>query len=121
MDQRAALDAFSSIANETRLRILKSLVVSGQAGLPAGDIAASVGATPSRTSFHLANMVAAGLIQSRRRSRQIVYAVDFEAIGALVRFLLEDCCRNDPTVRACCDLDQTRAMELKTPAGSGGC
>lgn len=68
----------------------------------AGDIAEAIGATPSRASFHLANMADAGLVASSRQSRQISYRVDFEAICTLVRYLLEDCCTNNATVRACC-------------------
>lgn len=102
MNEADALAAFSSISSATRLRMLKCLVEAGQAGLPAGEIAEAVGATPSRTSFHLANLAEAGLITSTRHSRQILYSVDFTAIGALVRYLLQDCCKNNETVRACC-------------------
>ncbi|MCV3274109.1 ArsR/SmtB family transcription factor [Roseobacter sinensis] len=121
MKESAALDAFAAMSNETRLRILKRLVAAGPTGLPAGEIADAVGASPSRTSFHLSTMAAAGIIRAQRQARQIVYAADFMALGALVRFLLEECCSNDPTVRACCGLAADPASETQTPARSGGC
>ncbi|MCK7612677.1 ArsR/SmtB family transcription factor [Roseibium sediminicola] len=102
MTEADALAALSSISSETRLRILKTLVAAGPDGLTAGEIAVLVGATPSRASFHLANMAEAGLLTSSRQSRQISYRVDFSAMGALIRYLLEDCCNNNDTVRACC-------------------
>ncbi|WP_428644242.1 ArsR/SmtB family transcription factor [Roseibium sp.] len=102
MTEDDALTAFSAISSQTRLRILKSLVNAGPEGLVAGDVAEAVGATPSRASFHLSNLAEAGLITAHRQSRQITYRVDFTAIGALVRYLLEDCCGNNETVRACC-------------------
>ncbi len=102
MKEEDALAAFASISSATRLRILKCLVAAGPDGLTAGDIADHVGATPSRASFHLSNMADAGLIVSSRQSRQITYRVDFEAMGALVRYLMEDCCGGNETVRACC-------------------
>lgn len=101
MNEPDALAALSAISNKTRLRILKKLVAAGPDGLTAGEIAADISATPSRTSFHLSNMAEAGLIMSSRQSRQITYRVDFTAMGALVRYLLEDCCNNNETVRAC--------------------
>ena len=102
MNEADALAAFSSISSATRLRILKMLVEAGSGGLSAGEIAVAVDATPSRTSFHLSNMADAGLVISSRSARQITYRLDFEAIGALMRYLLEDCCGNNATVRACC-------------------
>ncbi|MEO0978058.1 MAG: metalloregulator ArsR/SmtB family transcription factor [Pseudomonadota bacterium] len=102
MNETGALAAFASISSATRLRILKRLVEAGSDGLTAGEIAQSVGATPSRTSFHLSNMSDAGLVTSTRHARQITYRIDFAAVGALMRYLLEDCCKNNTTVRACC-------------------
>jgi len=102
MQEAEALAALSSISSETRLRILKKLVAAGPDGLTAGAIAEDIGASPSRASFHLSNMAEAGLLASSRLSRQINYRVDFAAMGALIRYLLEDCCNNNETVRACC-------------------
>ncbi|WP_269580749.1 ArsR/SmtB family transcription factor [Roseibium sp. Sym1] len=107
MTEADALAALSAISSQTRLRILKKLVVAGPDGLTAGEIAADVGATPSRASFHLSNLAEAGLVTSSRQSRQITYRVDFEAMGGLIRFLLEDCCNNNATVRACCQPGST--------------
>ncbi|CTQ59927.1 ArsR/SmtB family transcription factor [Roseibium album] len=105
MNETDALAAFASISSATRLRILKLLVEAGTNGLSAGEIAAAVGATPSRTSFHLSNMSEAGLVTSSRMARQITYRLDFAVVGALMRYILEDCCKNNPTVRACCVTD----------------
>ena len=102
MDEAAALNAISAISNQTRLRILKSLVKAGANGLTAGEIAQTVGATPSRASFHLASMTDAGLLSSSRQARRITYTLNFSVVGQLIRYLLHDCCQNNPTVRRCC-------------------
>ncbi len=102
MNETDALAALSSISSATRLRILRKLVTAGSEGMTAGEIAEFAGATPSRASFHLSNLAEAGLITSNRQSRQITYRADFSAMGALIRYLLEDCCNNNETVRACC-------------------
>lgn len=102
MDESRALAAFAALSNDTRLRILRALVAAGPTGLTAGALAAQVGAAPSRASFHLSNMAEAGLVTSEKSERSVIYRVSFETMGALVQFLLEDCCRNDPQVRQCC-------------------
>lgn len=102
MEEKLALSSFAALSNETRLRILRLLVQAGEQGLLAGDIAQHIGATPSRTSFHLSTLAETGLATATREARQITYRIDFEAIGGLVRYLLEDCCQNNKTVRSCC-------------------
>ena len=105
MNEESALAAFASISNQTRLRILKTLVAAGADGMTAGDIAESVAASPSRASFHLTHLSDAGLINSTRQARKIIYAIDFGSVGALVRYLIEDCCQNNETVRSCCGIE----------------
>lgn len=102
MTEDQAIASLSAISSPTRLRMLRALVAAGGAGLAAGAIAEKVGATPSRASFHLANLADAGLVTSERVARQITYFANFEAMGALIRYLVEDCCRNDARVIGCC-------------------
>ena len=102
MNEESALSVFSVLSNATRLRILKALVTAGKEGLSAGEIATAVDATPSRASFHLSAMSEAGLVRSERQSRKISYSANYERIGDLVQYLLQDCCQNDPAVLACC-------------------
>ena len=68
----------------------------------AGDVATALGASPSRMSFHLSALQEAGIVTSERQSRQIVYRVNFDTIGGLMRFLLEDCCKGQASLRSCC-------------------
>lgn len=102
MNEEDALKAFAALSQPTRMRILQKLVRAGTAGLAAGDIGREVGARGSAVSFHLSNLENAGLIDSERRSRHIIYTANFPALGQLVTFLLEDCCNNDPAVAASC-------------------
>lgn len=102
MKEKDALGAFAALSNESRLSVVKALVEAGPEGLSAGEIAERLGATPSRASFHLATLADAGLVSSQKQSRSVRYSVRFDAMGALVRYLLEDCCGGNATVRACC-------------------
>ena len=102
MNEPGALTAFAALSNATRLRMLKELVAAGSEGRCAGDLAETVGASPSRASFHLAALAKSGLISSSQSAREVTYRAEFGEIGALVRYFLDDCCSADAKIRACC-------------------
>ncbi|MDP1930225.1 MAG: metalloregulator ArsR/SmtB family transcription factor [Gammaproteobacteria bacterium] len=88
-----ALKGFSALSQETRLRIVRLLVTAGPSGLSAGAIAEQIGASSSRMSFHLSHLEHAGLLESRRDGRSIIYSVSFSALNGLVEFLTHNCCK----------------------------
>lgn len=96
MEIKRAIDAFSSLAQETRLAVFRLLVCKGPDGMAAGDIADELGVPGPTMSFHLAHLSRAGLVRSRRTGRSLVYAVDLDGIRALIRFLTQDCCGGQP-------------------------
>src|SRR5438132_1655346 len=79
MDTRQAIAGLAALAQETRLSIFRLLVERGPDGLAAGAIAEALGLPASSLSFHLAQLGHAGLILQRRRSRSLIYSVDFAA------------------------------------------
>jgi ArsR family transcriptional regulator len=105
MNELQALNAFASLAQETRLRIVRLLVTAGQDGMPAGAVGDAMGASSSKISFHLSHLERAGLIQSRREARSIIYSAVYPALSGLIEFLMKDCCqgRCDPTDNACAE------------------
>ena len=60
--------------------------------MAAGEIARALGGHANTTSAQLLLLSNAGLIRARREGRSIIYAVDYEAMSALLVFLTEDCC-----------------------------
>lgn len=98
MNEDAALVAFAALSQETRLRIVRLLIQAGPEGMPAGAIGEAVNATTSRLSFHLTHLEHAGLVQSRREGRFIIYTSVFAAFSGLIRFLMEDCCQGHPQI-----------------------
>jgi DNA-binding transcriptional ArsR family regulator len=98
MMEAQALAAFTALSHETRLRIVRLLVTAGPEGLAAGAIGHQVGASSSRLSFHLAPLEQAGLIESRREARSIIYSARFPALSELVAFLMRDCCQGHPDI-----------------------
>ena len=84
MDEQRAIAALGALAQETRLALFRLLIAVGPAGLPAGVIAERLGVQPSSLSFHLAQLVHAGLITQRRLSRQLIYSAEYGAMNALL-------------------------------------
>jgi ArsR family transcriptional regulator len=105
MNVAAIVRALAALAHEHRLGAYRLLVEAGPEGLPAGVIAARLAILPSSLTFHAQQLRNAGLVVSRRASRQILYAADFAAMNALVGFLTRNCCgegSGDPCVVPVC-------------------
>ncbi len=100
MDERQALSAFGALSQETRLRILRMLVIAGPDGVAAGSVAERVEVSASNVSFHLKELERAGLVTVRRDSRSMVYSAAYETLSGLIRFLMEDCCSGRPEICA---------------------
>lgn len=93
-----AVDALSALAHASRLAVFRLLVRAGPEGMAAGEIAREIGALPNTLSSHLTILAHAGLIQSRREGRSIVYSADFDRMRALLGFLIADCCGGRPEI-----------------------
>jgi DNA-binding transcriptional ArsR family regulator len=100
MEVESAVSALGALAQDTRLTVFRLLVKAGPPGLPAGEIAGRIGVPPATLSFHLKELVRAGLVSARRESRQIFYAADFAGMRGLLGFLSEDCCQGRPEICA---------------------
>ncbi len=100
METETAVSALSALAHESRLRAFRLLVRAGSESVPAGDIAEQLGVPPPTLSFHLAHLVRAGLIESRREGRSILYALRVDGIRDLLGFLTQDCCQGRPELCA---------------------
>src|SRR5271166_4149672 len=112
MDEKRAITALGALAQETRLALFRLLVTAGPAGLPAGVIAERLGVQPSSLSFHLAQLVHAGLITQRRLSRQLIYSAEYGAMNALLAYLTENCCAGNY-----CGLDAVTAPVCDPASG----
>jgi ArsR family transcriptional regulator len=102
MDAFAAVTALGALAQDTRLRAFRVLVERGPDGLPAGQLAAVLGVPPSSLTFHLQQLLHAGLVTQRRASRNLIYAPNIAAMNGLVCFLTENCC-GQGSASAVCD------------------
>jgi protein-tyrosine-phosphatase/DNA-binding transcriptional ArsR family regulator len=102
MESKEAAAGFAALAQETRLNLMRVLASRGASGLSAGELATELRQPPSTLSFHLATLEQAGLVQSTRRGRQLIYAVRFFGLRSLFSYLTETCCGGRPDL--CGDL-----------------
>jgi DNA-binding transcriptional ArsR family regulator len=92
MEMNDAVHALSALAQESRLKIYRLLVEAGPEGLPAGRVGEELELPPATLSFHLSQLVRAGLARSRQEGRFVIYSADFRNMTELVGYLTENCC-----------------------------
>jgi len=119
IDETQALDAFGALSQATRLQMVRTLVVAGPDGMAAGAVGEAVGASSSSASFHLSHLERAGLVQSRREARSIIYSANYEGLSGLVEFLMRDCCQGHPEV--CASAAATAAACCAPAVGAAQC
>ncbi len=102
-----ALRSLAALAQAQRLRAFRALVVAGPTGLTPGLLAVQLDISPSALSFHLKELVHAGLASSEPDGRHLVYRASFARMDALLGYLTRHCCQG-----AGCEV---------TPAGRNTC
>jgi DNA-binding transcriptional ArsR family regulator len=115
MDEKRATDLFGALSQETRLKIVRMLVVAGPDGMAAGAVAEAAGVSPSNVSFHLKELERVGLVTATRESRSIIYTAAYDHLADLIRFLMEDCCAGRPEICA----PATAVAQCCVPDGRG--
>jgi ArsR family transcriptional regulator, arsenate/arsenite/antimonite-responsive transcriptional repressor len=100
MKSKQAISALSALAHDGRLAAFRLLVKAGPSGMAAGEIAQRIKMPPSTLSTNLLLLSTARLVTSRREGRSIIYTADFDTMGDLLSFLIEDCCNGSPEVCA---------------------
>jgi len=95
MKTAEAVKALAALAQDTRLAIYRLLVQKGSQGLPAGTIAERLDVPAATLSFHLKELVHAGMIESRQDGRFVYYAANYSRMNGLLGFLSENCCQGD--------------------------
>ena len=105
MNLPQACEIFSSLSQETRLKVFLLLMEFGRDGTNAGTIASELGIPDNTLSFHLSHMSKAGLVTSRRDGRSIIYFANTSLMNGLVAFLTKNCCVKEEKSkgRSACD------------------
>lgn len=96
MDEKAAVAALSALAQGMRLRVYRALVGAGPQGLTPGVLAATLDVSASTLSFHLKELMHAGLVSQERQGRHLVYRPELQHMNALLDYLAAHCCGGEP-------------------------
>lgn len=87
--------SLAALAQEVRLRVFRALVVAGKDGLTPGVILEQLGMTPALLSFHLKELVQAGLVTQERQGRNLIYRASFDSMNELLGYLTQNCCAGE--------------------------
>ena len=96
MDTNSVIAALAALAQGTRLDVFRLLMRHEPDGMAAGEIARQLDVPQNTMSAHLGILARAGIVQSERQSRSIIYRADLDALRALTLFLVKDCCAGSP-------------------------
>jgi Predicted transcriptional regulator len=96
MESARAIEVFAALAQSTRLETFRLLMEHEPEGIPAGEIARRLAVPQNTMSSHLAILARAGLVESERHSRSIVYRAVMERVREIASFLVQDCCGGRP-------------------------
>jgi len=92
-----AVNLLGALAQESRLSVFRLLVEAGPQGMSAGEISAELDIPASTLSFHLKDLNHAGLLDSERQGRSIIYRANYAAMNDLLKFMQHNCCKRAGT------------------------
>ena len=101
LEEAGVVRALAALAQATRLKIFRILVTAGKDGLPAGMLASTLDIAPSALSFHLKELVHAGLIEAHQDGRFVIYNACYAEMNALLLYLTENCCQSSGSNCGC--------------------
>jgi DNA-binding transcriptional ArsR family regulator len=93
MDEKSAVASLSALAQSMRLRVFRALVGAGPQGLTPSALSATLGVPASTLSFHLKELMHAGLVSQQRDGRNLIYRPAIEQMQALLDYLTAHCCQ----------------------------
>jgi len=87
-----AANILAKIGNPTRLKIVRLLVRTGEAGLPVGTIQKKLNIPGSTLTHHISHLKSAGVIRQQRRQATLICTLEFDVLRGVVDYLTEECC-----------------------------
>lgn len=102
MTEAQIVQSLGALAQAVRLRVFRSLVVAGPSGLTPSALSESLCVPGNSLSFHLKELLNAGLITQERDGRRLIYRAAFERMSDLLAYLTENCCQGQPCLTSNC-------------------
>lgn len=110
MEEKSAILALAALAQEMRLRVFRALVGAAPDGMTPGALAALLGVSASTLSFHLKELMHAGLVSQERDGRHLIYRPSIDHMNALLAYLTAHCCQG-----------QDKSCDLTSATGCSNC
>lgn len=117
LDETTAIDGLGSLAQPTRLAVVRRLLTVHPQSLTAGEIARFCGVPHNTMSTHLSTLMRAGLVTVTKQGRVMNYSADPKSFRELVAFLARDCCGGQPEL--CSDLLKNLANDKSEAKETG--
>ncbi|MBO9514926.1 MAG: helix-turn-helix transcriptional regulator [Variovorax sp.] len=95
MEEQDVVRSLAALAQSARLQVFRALVIAGPRGMTPGVMAEGLGAPGNTLSFHLKELLNAGLVTQERQGRNLIYRAAFEHMNALLGYLTENCCQGE--------------------------
>ena len=92
MEENRAVTSLAALAQPVRLRVFRALVGAGPEGMNPGALGALLDVAPSTLSFHLKELMHAGLVQQERDGRNLIYRASLDQMSDLMDYLTAHCC-----------------------------
>lgn len=99
MEEQDVIRALAALAHELRLQVFRALVVVGARGMTPGVMQQHLGVPAATLSFHLKELMNAGLVTQERQGRHLIYRAAYEQMDGLLGYLTQNCCQGE----ACLD------------------
>ena len=90
MEESAVIKALSALAQPNRLRVFRQLIVAGKQGMTPGALGEAFEVAPATLSFHLKELLNAGLVLQERDGRNLIYRAQVENMNGLLDYLTDN-------------------------------
>jgi len=92
MEEQIVVRSLAALAHPHRLQVFRALVVAGPQGITPGVMAEGAGIPATTLSFHLKELMNAGLVTQERHGRNLVYRAAYDQMDELLGYLAENWC-----------------------------
>lgn len=93
MEEKEVVRSLAALAHPARLQVFRALVVVGQQGLTPGTMAEALDTPAATLSFHLKELMHAGLVTQERAGRNLVYRAAYDRMNEVLGYLTAHCCQ----------------------------
>lgn len=95
MEEKSAVTSLAALAQGMRLRIFRALIGAAPRGMTPGELAGTLGVPGSTLSFHLKELMHAGLVMQQREGRNLIYTPSIDQMNQLLVYLTAHCCHGE--------------------------